>query len=109
MTPATEPTLRPRSAFLDPADSVPIASLVWRDEAQVTGRVRSMRVWPVGDVASLECVLVDDTGGVSVAFLGRATIAGIGPGTWMTVAGRVGSRRERLAFLNPIYTLSPPA
>jgi hypothetical protein len=22
---------------------------------------------------------------------------------------RVGSRRERLAFLNPIYTLSPPA
>jgi hypothetical protein len=109
MTPATEPSVWRRSAFLDPADSVPIASLVWRDEAQVTGRVRSMRVWPVGDTDSLECVLVDDTGGVSVAFLGRRSIAGIGPGTQMTVTGRVGSRRERLAFLNPIYTILPSA
>jgi hypothetical protein len=84
---------------------VPIGSLVWRDEAQVTGRVRSIRVWPVGDVASLECVLVDETGGVSVAFLGRRSLAGVGPGTMMSVSGRVGSRRERLSFLNPIYTL----
>ena len=100
-------TLAIENGFLDPKASTPMGELIWRDEAQVTGRVRSVRVWPAGDVLSLECVLVDGTGGVSVAFLGRSSIAGVQPGTEMTVAGRVGSRRERLAFLNPVYTLSP--
>lgn len=110
MTPGTEHRPSPRPAMLlDPAASTPIASLGWRDVAQVTGRVRSMRVWPVGDVASLECVLVDDTGGLWIVFLGRRSIAGIRPGTVMTVAGRVGNRRDRLAIMNPVYTLSRDA
>ena len=38
--------------------------------------IRSMRVQPWADVASLECVVVDETGGILLVFLGRRKVAG---------------------------------
>ena len=46
--------------------------------ARVTGRVHSVRVQPHGGVASLECTLVDETGGIVLVFLGRRSIPGMG-------------------------------
>jgi len=93
-----------------PADTAatpvtPIAEVRYRERCRVRGRVRSLRVRPVADSPTLEVVLVDDTGGITVVFLARRRIGGIGPGTIMTVEGMVGISERRLALLNPIYDL----
>jgi len=67
--------------------------------------VRSVRVQPWADVPALECTLVDDTGGLTVVFLGRRKIGGVRPGTRLMVEGIVGDHHEKLAMLNPDYTL----
>ena len=71
----------------------------------IAGRVRSMRVAPQHDAPTLELVLVDGTGGISVVFLGRRAIAGVDVGTRMLVEGTVGVHKARLALLNPSYQL----
>jgi hypothetical protein len=86
---------------------VPIAELSWRRSARFVGRVRSLRVQPWADVATLECTLVDDTGGVTVVFLGRRRIPGITLGRMMVVDGMAGAHHGKLALLNPEYTLLP--
>ena len=88
---------------LPAATVVPIAEIRWRERARVAGRVRSMRIQPWGGVPTLECTLVDATGGVAVVFLGRREVAGIHPGTCLAVEGMVGEHNGRLAILNPTY------
>jgi hypothetical protein len=66
-----------------------------------------MRVQPHAGVASLECTLVDDTGGISLVFLGRRSIAGIKVGTRMIAEGTISQDRHHLAILNPTYELLP--
>jgi hypothetical protein len=85
--------------------TIPVAEVEWRGRAKVAGRVRSLRVQPWAGVPTLEGTLVDDTGGISVVFLGRRHVAGIRPGTKMVVEGMVGDHAGRLAILNPDYRL----
>jgi hypothetical protein len=84
---------------------VPIADATWRDRVKVAGRVRSIRVAPLHDAQTLELILVDDSAAISVVFLGRRSIAGVGVGTKMAVEGTVGIHQTRLAILNPSYRL----
>jgi RecG-like helicase len=86
-------------------DTVPIAEVEWRSRAKVAGRVRSVRVQPWAGVPTLECVLVDETGGIGVVFLGRRQVAGVRPGTRMVVEGMVGDHAGHMALLNPEYRL----
>ncbi len=88
-----------------PAGTIPIAEVVWRRPARVSGRVRSMRVQPWSGVPTLECTVADESGGLIAVFLGRRTVAGIGLGRRMVVEGMVGDRRGHLAILNPAYEL----
>ena len=88
-----------------PVETVPIAQVRAREYAKVRGRVRSVRVRPWGDNPTLEIVLTDDTGGLTVVFLARRQIAGIRPGTVMSVEGMVGAAHQRLVILNPRYEL----
>ncbi|MET0276590.1 MAG: DNA-binding protein, partial [Acidimicrobiia bacterium] len=62
-----------------------------------------------GGVASLECTLVDDTGGIVLIFLGRRSVTGLGVGSLLVADGTVGEDRNRLAILNPIYEFSREA
>ncbi len=87
------------------AGTVPIASLAFRRRAKVAGRITSVRVQPRAGVASLECVLTDDTGGLLLVFQGRRRVAGISPGTRLVAEGMVGQRQRRLAMVNPVYEL----
>ena len=79
----------------------PIGSVRWRQQAHVKGRIRSMRVQPWANVASLECVIVDETGGLVIVFLGRRQVPGVELGRELTAAGIVGETRGYLAMLNP--------
>ena len=56
---------------------------------------------PWANVASLECVVFDDTGGLVVVFLGRRQVAGIDLGRELVAEGVVGEHRGYLAMLNP--------
>jgi RecG-like helicase len=99
-----------------PEGVTPIASVSYRQRARVAGRVRSMRVQPWSGVATLECTLVDATGGLTIVFLGRKHVAGIAPGTRLVAEGTVGDHGGHLAILNPDYRIlagadheAPPA
>jgi amino acid transporter len=84
-----------------------IAGVRWRSQVRIAGRVRSMRVAPQHDAPTLELILVDDSGGLSVVFLGRRGIAGVDVGTRLLVEGTVGIHKGRLALLNPSYRILP--
>jgi hypothetical protein len=90
------------------ADCGRIGDIAWREPVRVVGRVRSLRVQPRANVPTLECTLVDDSGGITVVFLGRRGVPGVGLGTRMIVEGRAGSHHGKLAVLNPTYTLLAP-
>ena len=85
--------------------SIPIADVVWRQRAQVSGHIRSIRVRTWAEVATLEVVLSDATGGLTLAFLGRRRLGGIKPGASLTVEGMVGARDGKLLIINPAYDL----
>jgi amino acid transporter len=88
-----------------PGARTAIANVRWREKVTVEGRVRSMRVRPLADVPSLECVLTDGTGSISAVFHGRREIAGVSVGTELEVSGTAVDHHGRLALLNPLYTL----
>ena len=55
-----------------------IGDVRWRERVRVRGKVRALRVQPwEGGVATLECTLVDETGGLVVIFMGRRRIGGV--------------------------------
>jgi len=83
----------------------PIGDARMRERVHVRGRVRSVRVRPWADSPTLEVVLVDETGGITVVFLARRRIGGVRPGSIMRVEGMVGAHQNRLAMLNPEYEL----
>jgi hypothetical protein len=90
-----------------PEGVTPIAQISYRQRARVAGKVRSLRVQPWAGVATLECVLVDHTGGITLVFLGRKHVAGLAPGVRMVAEGMVGDQGGRLAILNPDYRILP--
>ena len=64
-----------------------------------------MRIAPLHDSPTIELVLADPSGTLSVVFLGRRSIAGIAVGTHLEVEGMVGVHKARLAVLNPTYRI----
>jgi RecG-like helicase len=85
--------------------TTPIADVRYRERASIRGRVRSLRVRPWGDNPTLEVVVLDDTGGLTLVFLARRHLAGVHPGTVLRAEGMVGAHQRRLAMLNPVYEL----
>ncbi|HEX8805142.1 MAG TPA: OB-fold nucleic acid binding domain-containing protein, partial [Acidimicrobiales bacterium] len=98
-------TAAPATATVPTPDVTPIGSVGWRRRVTVEGRVTTLRVLPLSGTATLECVLEDDSGAMSIVFLGRSSIAGIAIGTRLRAQGMAGMHRGRLAILNPVYQL----
>ncbi len=86
-----------------PANRVGIANVVLRQPTMVAGRVTGIRVQPWGNAPTLECTLADETGSITVAFLGRRSIGGIRPGTLMTVSGVPTQQHGIRTIVNPVY------
>jgi amino acid transporter len=97
---------RPQPALAAAAGgSTPLGEVVHRQRTVVSGRVRTVQVQPWAGISTFECTLVDATGALTIVFLGRRSVPGIKPGTYLTAEGAVGSHRGRLAMLNPAYEL----
>ena len=69
------------------------------------GRVKAyIRVQPLSEVPTIECVVVDDSGeAITFVFLGRRSIGGVRSGTQMVAEGMVGKHKGKLAMINPTY------
>jgi hypothetical protein len=85
--------------------TTPIADVGWRSRVKVCGRIQALRVEPLAGSPSLECTLVDDTGGVSLVFFGRPAIPGLEIGVSVTAEGVAIDHHGRLAIVNPTYEL----
>jgi amino acid transporter len=83
-----------------------IADVRWRDHVTIHGEVRSLRVVSQHDSPTLELVVDDGTGALSIVFLGRRAIAGIEVGTRLSATATLGVFKNRLAMLNPTYELT---
>jgi amino acid transporter len=94
----TEPQFAP--------EHTPIAQVQYRQHARVAGRVHAMRVQPWSGVATLECLLKDDTGTITLVFLGRRNVPGIQARAHLSAEGMVGQHAGRLAILNPAFEIT---
>jgi hypothetical protein len=83
----------------------PIGKIEWRKRAQVQGRVTSIKAAPRGSAPVLEVEIWDETGGVSLQFLGRREIAGLEVGSQLRAEGMVGEEEGSMVILNPYYEL----
>jgi hypothetical protein len=83
----------------------PIGNIEWRKRAQVQGRVTSIKTAPRGAAPTLEVEIWDETGGVSLHFLGRREIAGLEIGSQLRAEGMVGEEEGSMVILNPSYEL----
>jgi hypothetical protein len=82
-----------------------ISEIQWRKRAQVQGRVTSIKTAPRGSAPTLQVEIWDETGGVSLQFLGRREIAGLEVGSQMRAEGMVGEEEGSMVILNPSYEL----
>jgi amino acid transporter len=107
---APKPIKKAPPANLEPvshyAENVtPIGNIEWRKRAQVQGRVTSIKAAPRGSAPTLEIEIWDESGGVSLHFLGRREIAGLEVGSQLRAEGMVGEEEGSMVILNPSYEL----
>lgn len=78
-----------------------------RQLVTVQGVLRTVTLRPRGGVPALEAELYDGSAVLTVIWLGRRQIAGIGPGRSMRVTGRIGAAEGIRLMYNPRYELMP--
>ena len=86
-------------------DVTPIGKIEWRKRSKVHGRVTSISTAPRGSAPMLQVEVWDETGGITLNFLGRREIAGLEVGMEMRAEAMVGEEEGQLTILNPSYEL----
>lgn len=85
----------------------PMCDLQDRELATVSGTVRSVTLRPRVNVPALVVELYDGTRTINLVWLGRRTIGGIAPGTYLRARGRVTYTRGTPTIFNPAYEIVP--
>jgi hypothetical protein len=83
----------------------PIGEIKWRKRAHVQGQVTAIRSAPRGSAPILQVEVWDQTGGVTLHFIGRREISGLEVGSQLRAEGMVGEEEGSLTILNPSYEL----
>ena len=86
-------------------DLTPIGKIAWRNRAHIKGRVTSIKTAPRGSAPIVEVEVWDESGGVTLQFLGRREIAGLDVGSQLLAEGMVGETNGSLTILNPSYKI----
>ena len=95
--------IEPMSHYAE--DLTPIGKIEWRKRAHVQGQVTAIKNAPRGSAPLLQVEVWDQTGGVTLHFLGRREIAGLEVGSQIRAEGMVGEEEGVLTILNPSYEL----
>jgi hypothetical protein len=83
----------------------PIGNITWRKRAHIQGRVTSIRTAPSGSAPVINVEVWDETGGVTLQFLGRREIRGLDIGIELRAEGMVAENEGKMTILNPSYEL----
>lgn len=78
-----------------------------REQATVSGTVRAVTLRPRVNVPALVVDLYDGSRTINLVWLGRRTIGGIEPGTYLRAHGRVTYTRGIPTIFNPSYEIVP--
>ena len=81
-----------------------IGDVVWRQRSHVLGQVVSILSSNDGSPKA-EIEIWDDTGGITLQFIGRQTILGIKVGMYLKAEGMVGEVDGNLTIMNPRYEI----
>ncbi len=84
---------------------IAINQAIWRQRAHVRGHVQSIKTAPSGSSPMVEVEVWDQTGGITLQFLGRREIAGLDVGSTICAEGMVGENEGALTILNPSYEI----
>jgi amino acid transporter len=84
---------------------MPIGNITWRKRAHVAGKVTAIRPAAMDSAPTLEVEIWDESGGVTLQFLGRREIAGLEVGSTLIAEGMVGEHDGSLTILNPSYEI----
>ncbi len=87
--------------------ATPIAELIPRQQAIISGEVRSVALRPQVQVPALVAEVFDGTGSLTLVWLGRRAVAGIVPGVMLRIHGRVTNLRAGPTIYNPAYEILP--
>jgi RecG-like helicase len=85
--------------------SIRIADAEPRGRARIAGVVSRITVLPMEGNETLEALVSDGTGEVTVVFMGRRSIPGLSLGTRVVVEGALGDVRGRRRIVNPRFEL----
>jgi RecG-like helicase len=77
-----------------------------RSRSKLAGVVRRITVRPLEGHESLEALLYDGTGEVTVVWMGRRSIAGMSLGTKMVVEGMLAEQQGERRLVNPTFEFS---
>ncbi len=83
----------------------PIGNITRRKRAHIQGRVTSIRTAPSGSAPVINVEIWDETGGVTLQFLGRREIRGLDIGSELRAEGMVAENEGKMTILNPSYEL----
>jgi amino acid transporter len=83
----------------------PIGNITWRKRAHIQGRVTAIRTAPSGAAPVINVEIWDETGGVTLQFLGRREIRGLDVGSELRAEGMVAENDGKMTILNPSYEL----
>ena len=95
--------IEPMSHYAE--DLTPIGKIQWRQRAHVQGQVTAIKSAAKGAAPLLQVEVWDQSGGVTLHFLGRREIAGLEVGAQIRAEGMVGEEEGALTILNPSYQL----
>ena len=82
-----------------------LGELQCRTRTKVAGEIKRIRIKPRSGIPSVQIVINDGTGEVSVIFSGRRNIPGIDHGRCIMIDGVPHRDGDRIVMLNPAYTL----
>lgn len=99
--------LRQEYAQSERSEHVSIADAPDRERVKLRGTLRTVTLRPRAGVPALEAELDDGSAVLTVVWLGRRRIAGIGPGRAIEVEGRIGVHEGSRVMYNPRYELMP--
>jgi amino acid transporter len=82
-----------------------IASAQWRHRAHVKGNVTNIRTAAANATPHVDIEIWDETGGITLQFIGRREITGLEVGSTLCAEGMVGETDGNLVILNPSYEI----
>ncbi|MBM6399819.1 OB-fold nucleic acid binding domain-containing protein [Phycicoccus sonneratiae] len=84
-----------------------LTALAPRHSACVCGTVRTVTLPPKASVPALVAEVWDGKGSVNLVWVGRRSIGGIEPGTFLRARGRVTTVKGTATIFNPAYEIIP--